>query len=86
MYIRILNILWCDLYVGVRKDMRFQLNPYDMCVANKDINRIQCPIAWYVDYNKVSHVEQGVIYDIISKVEEISPVLTVTKSNVHTFL
>ena len=61
-------LLWYELYLSVLKDMEFQLNPYDMCVVNKKINGKQCNIAWYVDDNKVSHVEQDVIYYVISKV------------------
>ena len=79
-------LLWYYIYVSVIKDMRFQLNIYYMCVVNNYINGKHCTIAWYVDNNKVSHVEQDIIYDIISKVEEGFQVLTVTKGNVHTFL
>ena len=39
-----------------------------------------------MDDNKVSYVEQEVIDDVIRKVEESFPVLTVTKGNVHTLL
>ena len=64
------DLLWYELYVSVLKYMGFQLNTYDMCVANKDINGKQCTISWHVDNNKVSHVEQGVIDDVTNKVEE----------------
>ena len=67
-------------------DIGLQLNYYYMCVANKYISGKHCTIAWYVDDNKVSHVEQDVIYDVINKVEEKFPVLTVTNGNIHTFL
>ena len=39
------SILWYKLYVSVLKEMGFQINPYDMCVANKYINGIQCIVA-----------------------------------------
>ena len=39
-----------------------------------------------MDDNKVSHVEQEVIDDIIIKVEESITGLTVTQGNVHAFL
>ena len=32
-------LLWYEIYISVRKDMGFQLNPYYMCVANMDIKR-----------------------------------------------
>ena len=31
-------LLWYELYESVLKCMGFQLNPYDICVANKDVN------------------------------------------------
>lgn len=79
-------LLWYELYVSVLKDMGFEINPYDMCVANKTINGKQCTIAWYVDNNKVSHVEQKVVDDVISKIEERFPGLTVTKGDIQTFI
>ena len=79
-------LLWYEIYVSVLKYMGFQLDHYGMCVVNKEINGKQCNIAWYVDNNKVSHLEQDVIDDIINKLEERFPVLTVTKDNMHTFL
>ena len=79
-------LLWYELYMSVLKNMLFRLNPYGMCVANNDINGKHCTIAWYVDDNKVSHVEQNVTDDLISKVEERSLGLTVTKGNVYILL
>ena len=51
-------LLWYVLFVRVLKDMGFVLNPYNMCVANKTINGKQCTVAWYVNDNKISRVEQ----------------------------
>ena len=33
----------------------FTINPYDWCVANKQINGQQCTLVWYVDDMKISH-------------------------------
>ena len=79
-------LLWYELYTSVLMDMGFKLNPYDHCVANKIINGKQCTIAWYVDDNKISHVEQQVLDDIIGKIEERFPGLTIEKGDTHTFL
>ena len=49
-------LLWYELYTNTLKDIGFELNPYDLCVANKDINGKQCTIVWHVDDNKISHV------------------------------
>ena len=72
--------------MSVIKGVGFQINPYDMCMANKDINGKQCTIDWYLYGNNFSHVEQDVIDDIINKVEGIFLGLTITKGNTHTFL
>ena len=79
LYIRIIKaiygmiesyLLCYKLYMSVIKDIGFQINPYAICVANKYINNKQCTIAWYVDDNKVSHMVQEIIDDVISKAEE----------------
>ena len=58
--------------------MGFVLNPYDMCVANKTINGKQCTVTWYVDDNKISHVEQEVADDIVAKIGKRFPELTIS--------
>ena len=39
----------------------FTINPYDQCVANKQINGRQCTIVWHVDDLKISHVSEDVV-------------------------
>ena len=39
---------------------RFELNPYDPCVANKMVNGKQLTIFWNVDYLKSSHIDPKV--------------------------
>jgi hypothetical protein len=46
-------LLWYDLFTSNLKDMGFELNPYDQCIANSMINGKQCTIAWYVDDTKI---------------------------------
>ena len=81
-----LALLWYELFVTVLKGMGFEINPYDMCVANKTINGKQCTLTWYVDDNKVSHVDQTVVDEVIGKIEERFPGLTVTRGNKQTFI
>jgi hypothetical protein len=66
--------------------MGFELNPYDACVANKTIEVTQCSVVWYVDDNKISHVNPNVVTDIILKIEERFGKMTVTRGKVHSFL
>ena len=48
----------------------FTINPYDQCVANKQINGKQCTIVWHVDYLKISHVSKDVAEDIIVRLNK----------------
>ena len=68
------------------KDVSFYLNTYDICVTNKDIDGKQCTIAWYIEDNKVSRVDQDVVNDVIIKVEGKFTGLVVMKGNMHTLL
>ena len=43
------------------EDMGFKVNPYDPCVANRDVRGSQCTVVWYVDDLKVSHKDEAVV-------------------------
>ena len=75
-----------DLFFSVLKDMGFVLNPYGICVATKTINGKQCIVACYVNNNKISHVEQEFVDDIVVKVGKRFPGLTISMGTEHTFL
>ena len=50
-----------DFYNKLRSDLEdngFVVNPYDPCVANKDVNGKQMTVIWHVDDLKVSHVDE----------------------------
>jgi hypothetical protein len=45
-------------YKKFRKDIDligFEVNPYDICVANRTVNRKQQTVTWHVDDLKLSH-------------------------------
>ena len=77
-------LIWYTLFSTMLKKIGFKLNPYDKCVANKVINGAQCTIAWYVDDNKISHIDPAVVTDILNKIK--SGKLTITRGKQHTFL
>ena len=79
-------LLWYKCYTTVLKDMDFIINPYDRCIANKTINGKQCTIGWYVDDNKLSHVDPEVVTDVLAQIEEKFPGLVTTRGKEHTFL
>ena len=62
-------LVWYDIYSMTLKSRGFLINPYDMCITNSTIKYKQFIIAWYVDTNKVSHVDKEVntkVIEIIS--------------------
>ncbi|CAJ1959903.1 unnamed protein product [Cylindrotheca closterium] len=80
------SMLWYELYSETLMDMGFKLNPYDLCVANCDIDGKQCTICWYVDDNKISHMKLEVVKDIIRKIEAKFGKMTNKFGEEHEFL
>ena len=54
-------LLWYKLYSETLEGIEFVINSYDQCVENKMINGKQCTIVWYVDDNKLSHVDPNIV-------------------------
>jgi len=63
-------LLFWKLLSETLQEWGFVLNPYDKCVANKDIAGKQCTILWHVDNLKISHVGKNVVEDILKKRNE----------------
>ena len=78
--------LWYELFLSTLKQLGFKLNPYDLCVANAHIKGAQCTIVWYVDDNKISHIDSSVVSDVIQRIEERFGKMTVTRGDEHEFL
>ena len=64
------SMLWYDLYSSTFQQMGFVLNPYDHCVANKEINGSTCTIVFYVDDNKISHKDPEVVRSVVETLKE----------------
>ena len=79
-------LLWYELYSTKLQGMGFELNPYDTCVANKQIDGKQCSLGYYVDDNVCTHVDESVLRRIADTVEEKVGKITRTTGNRHTFL
>lgn len=62
-------LLWYNLYKETLENEGFVLNPYEMCIANKEIDGHQCTVAWYVDDNEISHKNENVVTDILNMIE-----------------
>jgi hypothetical protein len=71
------------------KQRDFIINPYDWCVANKDINGTQCTIVWHVDDLKISHKDSAVVDEVIASLsDEYGKVgeMTVKRGKIHEYL
>ena len=79
-------LLWYNLYSTTLVKMGFTLNPYDLCVANKNINGSQCTIAFYVDDNKISHKDPAVVKQVIKELEQHFGKLKVSSGTSFDFL
>ena len=79
-------LLWYTLYVTVLKKEGFILNPYNKCVANKMYNEKKCTIAFYVDNNKLSHVDTAVVDEVLDMIEGYFPGLVVERGKKLNFL
>ena len=67
--------------------MGFEINPYDQCLANCQIDGKQCTVAWFVDDSKISHQDPAVVTTkIIDKLEEAFKKMTVVGGPEHVFL
>ncbi|KAI2497083.1 Reverse transcriptase (RNA-dependent DNA polymerase) [Fragilaria crotonensis] len=79
-------LLWYNLLSSSLKEMGFEINPYDPCVANSTINGKQCTIVWYVDDMKISHADPAVVTSVIEKLEAKFGKMKTTRGKEHTFL
>jgi hypothetical protein len=79
-------LLWYQLFSTTLKDMGFEINDYDKCVANKTIDGEQCTICWYVDDNKVSHMKDSVITTILEAISGHFGDLKISRGSEHSFL
>jgi hypothetical protein len=72
----------------------FKFNPYDPCVANKQVNGTQMTICFHVDDNKLSHVSPKANDKMIkwlrqeyeSIFEDGTGKMTVNRGKIHTYL
>ena len=78
--------LWYNLFATTLKRMGYKINPYDKCVANRFIGDKQCTITWYVDDNKISHVEDDVITTELETITEHFGELDISRGDEHNFL
>jgi hypothetical protein len=80
-------LLFCRKLVSELQEMVFKINPYDLCVANKMVNKTQMMIRWYVDDLMMSHFRQDEIMKVVQEIKDIyGENLAETVGTVHDYL
>ena len=77
---------WYELFSSTLEKQGFTLNPYDMCVANKNVDGKQLTVAWYVDDLKISHKDSEVVTSTIRFLESKFGKMTVTRGKQHEYI
>ncbi|KAG7359547.1 reverse transcriptase RNA-dependent DNA polymerase [Nitzschia inconspicua] len=76
-------LLWYNHFASTLMDMGFELNPNNPYVANKMVNGKQYTVAWYVDDNKISHIDPKVVTNVITALEGHIGEMPVTSGCCH---
>jgi len=79
-------LLWYKLFSTTLVGMGFELNPYDLCVANAIIDDKHCTIRWYVDDNIITHADPNQVTYVIDKIKEKFGKMVVSRGKSHDFL
>ena len=66
--------------------MGFELNLYNMCISNANIEGKQCTVCWCVDDNKISHVDPKAVDNVIKTIEDKFGKMSQTRGDKHNFL
>jgi Reverse transcriptase (RNA-dependent DNA polymerase) len=88
------SLLYYKKFVKSLKSKGFKLNPYDPCVANKQVEGKQLTVCFHVDDCKISHISTKVVDDTIdwlrSEYENVfedgSGLMKVHRGKIHKYL
>ena len=64
-------LLFYKKLVKELKEMGFDINPYDPCVANKLVNKKQMTVRWHVDDLMISHINKSEILKFVRCMQDI---------------
>ena len=69
------------------KEMGFEINPYDPCVANKLVSGKQMTVRWHVDDLMINHIHKSQILKFVRCIKDIyGDNLTENVGKVHDYL
>jgi hypothetical protein len=64
-------LLFYRKLIKEQKEMGFEINPYDPCMANKLVEGNQMTVRWHVDDLMISHVDQNEILNFVKCIKDI---------------
>ena len=64
------KLFYDNLLYFLTDKLKFEPNPYNPCVVNKQVEGSQYTIMWHVDDLKISHTNKEVVTKIIDKINE----------------
>lgn len=79
-------LLWYNLCRETLKEQEYKIKPYNCCVANKLINGAQCTLVWYVNNNKICHINPTVVTNEMKMISEHFGDLSILRGDKHRFL
>ena len=85
----IASVLYYKRFIKDIKTIGFELNPYDMCVANRIVDKKQHTIIWHVNDVKSSHVDPKVndkFKEWYQKIQGKFGDVKVTRGKIHDYL
>jgi hypothetical protein len=83
------SLLYYNKFVKDITKIGFKVNPYDPCVANRDVNGKQHTLTWHVDDIKSSHVDPKVndqFHDWLQKMYGDVVEVKSTRGKIHDYL
>eukprot|EP00957_Ditylum_brightwellii_P044841 3402090-Ditylum_brightwellii.AAC.1 len=81
-------LLFWENLANALQEWGFEIDPYDWCVANKEINGSQCTVVWHVDNLKILHKDANVVTEIIDTLlgkYGKEKHMTVTREKIHKY-
>ena len=64
-------LLFYKKLVKELKEMGFEINPYDPCVATKLVGEKQMTVRWHIDDLMISHIDKGEILKFVRCIKDI---------------
>eukprot|EP00957_Ditylum_brightwellii_P210976 15365620-Ditylum_brightwellii.AAC.2 len=80
------TLLFYNKLVGDLKELGFEVNPYDQCIANLMIRGKQMTICWHVENLKISHIDSREVTKMLDILQKKYGKMKTTRGKVHNYI